>query len=137
MAEKVGFIGLGVMGRPMAGHIIEAGYELVVLDMNQAAMDELAGRGAQTAGSPKEVAEGSDIVITMLPDSPQVKEVVAGENGVLEGAREGSLVVDMSTISPVVSQELAREAGGEASAYWTRRSAGGTWAPSRGRSRSW
>src|SRR3712207_7479586 len=82
MAEKVGFIGLGVMGRPMAGHIIEAGYELVVLDMNQAAMDELAGRGAETAGSPKEVAEGSDIVITMLPDSPQVKEVVAGENGV-------------------------------------------------------
>ena len=110
MAEKVGFVGLGVMGRPMAGNLIGAGYELVVLDRSREAVDELAGRGAETAGSPKEVAEGSDVVITMLPDSPQVREVVSGENGVFEGVKYGSLVVDMSTISPVVSQELARGA---------------------------
>ena len=111
MAEKVGFIGLGVMGRPMARNLVQAGHDLVVLNRSREAMDELAGQGAQTAQSPREVAEESDVVITMLSDSPQVKEVVAGEDGVLEGAKEGSLVVDMSTISPVVSQELAREAG--------------------------
>ncbi len=75
MAEKVGFIGLGVMGRPMARNLMQAGHDLVVLNRSREAMDELAGQGAQTAESPREVAEGNDVVITMLPDSPQVKEV--------------------------------------------------------------
>jgi 2-hydroxy-3-oxopropionate reductase len=110
MTEKVGFIGLGVMGKPMARNLMKAGNALVVLDHHRESMEELAGEGAETAESPKEVAQDSDIIITMLPDSPQVREVVAGKDGVLEGAREGSLIVDMSSISPPVSQELARAA---------------------------
>jgi 2-hydroxy-3-oxopropionate reductase len=109
MAEKVGFIGLGIMGKPMAHNLIRAGYDLVVHNRSPGPVEELSGEGAEAAGSPKEVAQNSDIVITMLPDSPHVREVVAGENGVLEGINESSLVVDMSTISPVVSQELAAE----------------------------
>jgi 2-hydroxy-3-oxopropionate reductase len=111
MAEKVGFIGLGIMGKPMAHNLIEAGYELVVLDHSRGPMDELAAKGAEAdAKSPKEIAEKSDIIITMLPDSPQVREVVAEENGLLEGIKEGSLIVDMSSISPVVAQEMAAAA---------------------------
>lgn len=109
MAEKVGFVGLGIMGKPMARNLMEAGYELVVNNRSQESVDELAGEGAEAAGSPREVAEKSDIIITMLPDSPQVEEIVAGENGILEGITEGSLVVDMSTISPVVTEELAQQ----------------------------
>ena len=112
MAEKVGFIGLGIMGRPMAKNLMEAGYEPVLYNRTRDKAEELAGDGPATvAGSPREVAEGSDIIITMLPDSPQVREVVAGEDGVLEGLREGALVVDMSTISPVVTEELAERIG--------------------------
>ena len=109
MAEKVGFIGLGIMGKPMAHNLIEAGYELVVHNRSRGLVDELAGEGAEAADSPREVAENSDIIITMLPDSPQVREVAAEENGFLEGLKEGSLVVDMSTISPVVTEELAAQ----------------------------
>lgn len=107
MAEKIGFIGLGIMGKPMAHNLIEAGYELVVYNRSREAVDELAGEGAGAAGSPREVTEQSDVVITMLPDSPQVREVVADEGGILEGIKEGALVIDMSTISPVVTEELA------------------------------
>ena len=110
MAGKVGFIGLGIMGKPMARNLMEAGYGLVVYNRSWAAIEELAGKGAETAGSPKEVAEACNTVITMLPDSPQVEEVVAGENGVLEGVTEGTLLVDMSTISPVVTEKLAQKA---------------------------
>ncbi len=109
MADKVGFIGLGIMGKPMAHNLVQAGHELVVLDHSREPMEELATEGAETAGSPREVAEKSDIIITMLPDSPQVREVVAEESGLLEGIKEGSLIVDMSTISPVVTEELAAE----------------------------
>lgn len=111
MAEKVGFIGLGIMGKPMAKNLLEAGHELVVYNRTTEKAEELAGDGATVAGSPKEVAEQSDVIITMLPDSPQVEEVLAGEGGILEGIREGSLIVDMSTISPVVTKELAAKAG--------------------------
>ena len=108
MAEKVGFIGLGIMGKPMAKNLIEAGYELVLFNRTRAKAEELAGDGTvSVAGSPREVAEGSDVVVTMLPDSPQVREVLTGEGGALEGIREGALLVDMSTISPVVTEELA------------------------------
>ena len=110
MAEKVGFIGLGIMGGPMAKNLLQEGHELVLYSRTREKAEELAGDGAEVAGSPKEVAEQSDIIITMLPDSPQVEEVLAGEGGVFEGVREGALVVDMSTISPVVTRELAQRA---------------------------
>src|ERR671916_1825655 len=104
MADTVGFIGLGIMGKPMAKNLIEAGHELVAFNRTQSKAEELAGDGATVAGSPREVAERSDVIITMLPDSPQVEEVLTGEDGVLEGIKEGALVVDMSTISPVVTE---------------------------------
>ena len=109
MADTVGFIGLGIMGKPMAENLIEAGYDLVAYNRTREKAEEL--EGATVAESPREVAEQSDIVITMLPDSPQVEEVLAGEAGVLEGVKEGALIVDMSTISPVVTEELAEKAG--------------------------
>jgi 2-hydroxy-3-oxopropionate reductase len=107
LAETVGFIGLGIMGKPMAKNLMEAGYELVVHNRSPEKAEELAAEGATAAGSPREVAEGCDVVITMLPDSPQVEEVLSGEGGVFEGVREGALIVDMSTISPVVTESLA------------------------------
>jgi 2-hydroxy-3-oxopropionate reductase len=108
MAEKIGFIGLGIMGRPMAKNLMKAGYELVLHNRSPEKAEELAEEGnATAAGSPMEVAEVCDIVITMLPDSPDVEAVVAGEGGVLEGIRDGALLVDMSTISPVVTEELS------------------------------
>jgi 2-hydroxy-3-oxopropionate reductase len=110
LAETVGFIGLGIMGKPMAKNLMEAGYELVVHNRSPEKAEELAAEGATAAGSPREVAEGCDVVITMLPDSPQVEEVLAGEGGVFEGVREGALIVDMSTISPVVTESLAASA---------------------------
>ena len=110
MADTVGFIGLGIMGRPMAKNLMEAGYDLVVNNRSPEKAEELAGEGATAAGSPREVAEKCDVVITMLPDSPQVEEVLSGEGGVFEGIREGALIVDMSTISPVVTESLAAKA---------------------------
>jgi len=103
---KIGFIGLGIMGKPMAGHLIDAGYELVVHNRNRDAVDELVGRGATEAHSGKEVAEQSDIVITMLPDSPDVESVAVGEGGIIEGAHEGLVFVDMSTIAPSVTTQV-------------------------------
>ncbi len=111
MAEKVGFIGLGIMGKPMAENLMQAGYELVVHNRSPEKAEELAREGATAAETPREVAGQSDIIITMLPDSPDVREVLAGEGGVLEGLQEGALVVDMSTISPVVTEELAAAVG--------------------------
>jgi 2-hydroxy-3-oxopropionate reductase len=107
MAGRVGFIGLGIMGMPMARNLMEAGYELMVHNRSPEKAEELGKEGATVAATPREVAQKSDVVITMLPDSPQVREVVAGENGVLEGISEGALIIDMSTISPVVTEELA------------------------------
>jgi 2-hydroxy-3-oxopropionate reductase len=108
MADTVGFIGLGIMGKPMAENLVEAGYDLVVYNRTREKAEELDG--ATVAETPREVAERSDVIITMLPDSPEVEEVLAGEDGVLEGVREGALIVDMSTISPVVTEELAGRA---------------------------
>lgn len=103
--EKVGFIGLGIMGKPMALNLIKAGYSLNVLRRNSAS-GVLADAGATLHESNREVAEASDVVITMLPDSPDVKEVVFGKDGVLEGIRSGSLYIDMSTIAPSTAQEV-------------------------------
>ena len=98
MAERVGFIGLGIMGMPMARNLMDSGYELTVHNRSPEKAEEL-GKGRPWP-RPREVAQKSDVVITMLPDSPQVREVVAGEDGVLEGISEGALLIDMSTISP-------------------------------------
>lgn len=102
----IGFIGLGIMGRPMAKNLLAAGHELVVHNRSAQAMEDLAGDGAETAATPREVAERADIVLTMLPDGPDVEAVVLGEDGVLEGATEGTLLVDMSSIAPDVSRRL-------------------------------
>jgi 2-hydroxy-3-oxopropionate reductase len=110
MAEKVGFIGLGIMGRPMAKNLMEAGYGLTLHNRTKGKAEDLASEGATVASSPREVAESASVVITMLPDSPDVREVFLGEDGLLEGAGEGTLLVDMSTILPVVTEELAAAA---------------------------
>ena len=104
---KTGFIGLGIMGKPMAKNLLKAGYRLVVFDTNDAPMKELAAAGAETAASPKEVAEKCDVVVTMLPNSPHVKAVVLGSQGVIEGAGPGKTVIDMSSIAPLASREIA------------------------------
>ncbi len=104
--EQIGFIGLGVMGRPMARNLLKAGYSLVVNNRSRAAVDELAGEGAAKASSAREAAENSDVVITMLPDSPDVEAVVLGPGGVIEGLRSGQLYVDMSTIAPATSRRV-------------------------------
>ncbi len=111
MPERVGFVGLGIMGRPMARNLMQAGHELVLYNRTRQKAEELAKEGgAGVAESPKEVAESSDVIVTMLPGPPEVEEVVTGEDGLLEGAGEGSLIVDMSTSSPVLARELARTA---------------------------
>jgi 2-hydroxy-3-oxopropionate reductase len=106
----IGFIGLGIMGKPMARNLIKAGYQLVVHNRSRATVDEFSKEGAQAASSSKDVAARSEIVITMLPDSPDVELVYAGENGVFSGAKAGLLLIDMSSISPVVARKLAGEA---------------------------
>ena len=104
---KIGFIGLGIMGRPMAKNLIKAGYELVVYDVVGAAVDELCGCGAERGANPADVAaKAGEFIITMLPNSPHVREVTAGANGLMDGVRSGQIVVDMSSISPIVSREL-------------------------------
>jgi 2-hydroxy-3-oxopropionate reductase len=110
MDRKIGFIGLGIMGKPMSKNLIKAGYPLVVYDINADAVSELAGLGAETGVSPKDVARKCEIVITMLPNSPHVRQVVLGENGVLEGAEAGTILIDASSIAPLVSQEIAKKA---------------------------
>jgi 2-hydroxy-3-oxopropionate reductase len=108
--DKVGFVGLGIMGTSMARSLIEDGHELVIHNRTRAKAEKLAKLGAEVATSPREVAGRSDVIITMLPGPPEVEEVLAGENGLLEGVREGSLIVDMSTSSPLLAQELSRTA---------------------------
>jgi len=111
MAKRtIGFIGLGIMGRPMAKNLLNAGYELVVHDINREPVRELVGLGAKEAFSAREVAAQSDVIITMLPDSPDVELVALGPDGIMEGIGPGSIYVDMSTISPTVALKVA-EAG--------------------------
>lgn len=106
---KIGFVGLGIMGKPMAKNLLKSKYELVVYDIVQSAIDEVVAAGAKAGKNGRDVAEQSDIIITMLPNSPHVKEVVLGANGVLEGMKEGSTLVDMSSISPIASKEICAE----------------------------
>ena len=106
---KIGFIGLGIMGKPMANNLLKAGYELKVHDLVTAAVEELVLAGAVKAQSSAAAARGSDLIITMLPNSPHVKAAGLGENGVLEGLTPGSILVDMSSINPIASREICLE----------------------------
>ncbi len=106
--SKIGFIGLGIMGKPMCRNLLKAGYELVVYNRSPKAIQELVQAGAEAGESPKDVAERCEIIITMLPNSPNVQEVILGPNGVLEGVRPGSIVIDMSSIAPITSREVAQ-----------------------------
>ena len=106
MAQVIGFIGLGIMGRPMAKNLLKAGYPLVVHSRSRGPVDEIARAGAKVGSSPQDVAAQSDVLITMLPNSPEVELVALGRDGIIEGARPGLLFVDMSTISPIVSKKV-------------------------------
>jgi len=103
---QIGFIGLGIMGRPMSHNLLKAGYSLAVYDVAAAPVEELAQAGAARGTGGKDVAAQSEIVITMLPDGPDVEAAVLGPGGILEGAKQGSVVVDMSSISPIVAQKV-------------------------------
>lgn len=108
---KIGFIGLGVMGKPMAKNLVKAGHRLAVCKhVDPRPVNELVALGAREAASPKQVAEMSEVVITMLPDSAEVEAVILGENGVLNGSREGMIIIDMSSIAPSTSRKLSGEA---------------------------
>ncbi len=106
---KIGLIGLGIMGKPMAKNILKAGYDLTVFSSNKDTAAEMVAAGAKIAASAKEIGANCDVILTMLPDSPQVKSVMLGEGGVIESIKEGSTFIDMSSISPIASQEIARE----------------------------
>ncbi len=115
--ERIGFIGLGIMGKPMVRNLLKAGYKVTVYDILRAAVDELAGEGAVPVSSSKEATQTSDVTITMLPDSPDVEKAVLGPAGVLEGVHQGMLYIDMSTIAPSTSRkvfQLMKEKGIEA-----------------------
>jgi 2-hydroxy-3-oxopropionate reductase len=108
--KTIGFIGLGIMGKPMATNLIRAGYELIVHDINRVPVRDVVQLGATEGHSPAEVASRSEIVITMLPNSPEVRAVVLGDGGVLEGAHPGLILIDMSSIAPLVSKDVATAA---------------------------
>jgi 2-hydroxy-3-oxopropionate reductase len=105
--RSVGFVGLGIMGKPMARNLLKAGFSLAVASRSPAPVEELASEGAAPKDSPRACAEGRDAVVTMLPDSPDSEEVILGRNGVLEGTSPGALVIDMSSIAPAVSRKIA------------------------------
>lgn len=110
MTERIGFIGLGRMGQPMASRLLETGFPLIVWNRTEEKTDGLTKKGAELAGSPKEVASESNVTITMISDGPALKAVALGENGVLAGARPGCILVDMSTVDPESSREVAEAA---------------------------
>ena len=108
---KIGFIGLGIMGKPMAKNLLKAGHEVVVHDINAAAMSELTELGATAAATPKEIAEQVELVLTMLPNSPHVKQAALGADGIIEGAHDNLAYIDMSSIAPLVSREVGEAMG--------------------------
>jgi 2-hydroxy-3-oxopropionate reductase len=109
MKQRIGYIGLGLMGKPIARNLLKAGYPLTVHNRSRSAVDELVAEGAEGAATPREVAQASDIVFTNLPDSPDVEAVALGENGIREGSRAGMIFVDNSTIKPETARRLARK----------------------------
>lgn len=106
---KIGFVGLGIMGKPMSKNLVKAGYELVVCDLNEASVGELVALGASAAKNPAEVAKQCSVIITMLPNSPHVRSVCLGEGGIIETGSEGTVVIDMSSIDPVESKKIGAE----------------------------
>ena len=106
MKQRIGFIGLGIMGRPMAGHILQSGYPITVYNRTRSKMTSLLKAGAKEAEDPSKVACESDIIITMVSDTPDVEEVVLGQRGIIKGIKPGSVVVDMSTIAPAMEKTL-------------------------------
>jgi 2-hydroxy-3-oxopropionate reductase len=109
---NLGFIGLGIMGKPMAGHLAKAGHRVYVYDLNPEPLRELSAKGAVACRSSKEVAEKSDVIILMVPDTPDAEQVLFGREGVAEGVKKGSVVVDMSSISPIATKEFAKKLHG-------------------------
>src|SRR3972149_5044325 len=109
MKSKLGFIGVGIMGKPMARNLMKAGYPMVVYDIRPESVEELRKEGAQGASSCKEIAENCDVVITMVPDSADSEAAILGPNGVLAGSRAGTIILDMSSIAPLVSKKIAAE----------------------------
>ncbi|MGA2802579.1 MAG: 2-hydroxy-3-oxopropionate reductase [Verrucomicrobiota bacterium] len=107
--KNIGFIGLGIMGKPMAKNLLKAGYKLVVYDINTEPVKELVKAGAKEGRSSQDVASQNDIIITMLPNSPEVKDAVLGKNGVIHGAKPGTILIDMSSISPIASKEISQK----------------------------
>src|SRR6266542_1135059 len=126
MSETIGFIGLGVMGKPMAKHLIKAGYPLVVHNRSRPAVDELVAAGATAAGSPAEVVRQATVVIMMLPDTADVELVLSGANGVLSAIQSGAVVVDMSSISPGATERLAAAVSEKGGAITEATVSGGT-----------
>jgi 2-hydroxy-3-oxopropionate reductase len=106
---NLGFIGLGIMGKPMAGHLLKAGHRVQVYDLNPEPLRELSAQGAVACRSSREVAEKSDIIILMVPDTPDVEQALFGREGVAEGVKKGSVVVDMSSISPISTKEFSKK----------------------------
>jgi len=109
--QKIGFIGLGIMGNSMCLNLLKAGFPVTAWNRTRAKMQAVLKAGAQAAETPRQVAENSDIIITIVSDSPDVREVILGANGVIEGAKPGCVVIDMSTISPAVTRDIAAELG--------------------------
>lgn len=105
--KNIGFIGLGIMGKPMAKNLLKGGFPVVAYDLRAEALAEVVAAGASVGTSPKDVAAHSEVIITMLPNSPEVRQVVLGPNGVIEGVRPGAIVVDMSSIAPLAAREIA------------------------------
>ena len=109
MKEKIGFVGLGIMGKPMASNLLDAEYSVNAYDLISKNLDSLLEKGIDSSASPKEVAENSDVIIVMVQNSPQSENAILGENGILNGASKGNLIIDMSSISPLVSQKISNE----------------------------
>ena len=111
MTTTIGVVGLGIMGKPMAKNLINAGYTLRVFDLNQAPVDEIASLGATKCGSASEAASASDVVIVMVPDSADSEAAILTEKGVLAGSKPDTIIIDMSSINPLVSQKIAKACG--------------------------
>lgn len=107
--QKIGFIGIGIMGKPMAKNLLDAGYSLIAYDINKDALEEMVTYGAEKGSSCQEVASLCDVIITMLPNSPDVKKAILGKKGIIDGLHAGQILIDMSSISPLVTQEIAKE----------------------------
>jgi 4-hydroxybutyrate dehydrogenase/sulfolactaldehyde 3-reductase len=110
--KKIGFVGLGTMGGPMARNVLRKGFPVKGFDLNPAALEKHEGAGGTTAGSPKEAAEGVDVLITMLPDGPDVERAILGENGAIHGLKPGAVVIDMSTIDPAYTRRIGKALAG-------------------------